>query len=163
MRLAALAPLLAVPLLALATAQPPDWDPYQDGTCPHAGYCAPCPDPQAETLGDGSIRLTWTANPRVVTWAVSRGLSENDTSETVAEMDGSATSWTDTNVTAGTTYYYRLHGLSDSGLGGHCSDALPATAGVPQTEVPVFPSGVALALAGLGVVGAATILILRRQ
>jgi len=108
--------------------------------------------------------VSFSVVPRVVEWLVTRGTTENDTTEEVASLSGNVTEWTDTDTVPGVTYYYRLHGMSDSGLGGHCSDAISATAtgpSPPQTEVPFFTSPLAIALATAGLVGAG--FVLRRR
>lgn len=147
LRRAALLVLALLALLPAAIAQP---DP-SEGTCPQAGYCAPCPDPHAVVQADGTILLTWSADARVGSWVVTRGPSDADTTQTVGTLPGNATSFVDANVTAGQTYYYRLHGLTGS-VSGSCSEAVSAT--VPTTRVPVFPTTAALVL---GVMGTAVV------
>ena len=126
------------------------------GGCFEAGYCPPCPDPQAQALTEGGIEITWTADGRVVEWAILRGTSPDEMFELVALLEGDVTTFVDEDVEAGVTYYYLLAGLSDDGVGGFCEEPIAVTA------VPFFGAGaLGAGLAALGAVG--VFVVLRRR
>lgn len=126
------------------------------GGCVHAGDCPPCPEPGATALPEGGVRIEWTADARVVEWAVLRATEPDGFFELAGLTEGNVTVFVDEDVEAGQTYYYLLAGLSDGGLAGFCEEPIAVTA------VPFFGPGVlGVALAGVGAVGA--LVMMRRR
>jgi fibronectin type 3 domain-containing protein len=72
----------------------------------------------AATAGTGQVSLSWTAPPAsaTTTYSVYRGTSQNGEAATAIATGLTTTSYTDTNVTAGTTYYYKVTSVDSNSL-----------------------------------------------
>lgn len=67
------------------------------------------------TAGNGQVTLSWTGGSEVVTYNVTRSSSSGGTYSTkVSGLTG--TSWVDTNVTNGNTYYYIIESVDIPGV-----------------------------------------------
>jgi fibronectin type 3 domain-containing protein len=89
------------------------------------------------TASAGKITVSWTAAVAAATYNIKRATSA--AGPFAAYQSGiTGTSYNDTAVTAGTTYYYVVSGVSGSGVEGATSAAASATAPSP----PAAPSGV---------------------
>jgi hypothetical protein len=67
------------------------------------------------TPSTGQVALSWTAASGATSYNVERSLSSSGPFVSIATPSG--TSYTDTNVTAGTTYYYEVAGVNSVGTG----------------------------------------------
>lgn len=74
------------------------------------------------TPGNGQIGLSWTASPTATSYLLKRGASSGNETTTVSGADAS-TSYTDSGVTNGTTYYYIVTASNSYGLGGASTEA----------------------------------------
>jgi fibronectin type 3 domain-containing protein len=86
--------------------------PSQPATAPSA------PSLNAATPGNGSVALAWSApsdngGSAITGYRVYRGTSSGG--ETLLTTLGGVTSWTDTGLTSGTTYYYKVTALNSVG------------------------------------------------
>ncbi len=64
--------------------------------------------------GNGEARIYWAASTEALTYNVKRGLSSGGTFTTIAS-NITATEFTDTSLTNGTTYYYRVSAVNADG------------------------------------------------
>jgi len=96
--------------------------------------------PGASTLsaqaGDGQVSLSWTAVGGAQSYTLYRGTASNGETQLTAGLGG--TSYVDTAVTNGTTYYYKITAVNVNGEGPSSNEvnATPQTAQVP----PAAPS-----------------------
>ena len=99
----------------------------------------PAPTLDSAVAGDSSVALSWTTHPgggaAVVGYRVYRGTSSGG--ETLLATLGLASSYDDTTVTNGTTYYYEVSAFSSLGEGERSNElsATPAVApGAPSLD-----------------------------
>ena len=86
----------------------------------HEGGWNTAPEPPTNLAADAApakVRLTWTASTSsdVSSYKIYRGTSANPTTE-IASVSSTTTSYDDTGLTNGTTYYYRMTAVKSSGL-----------------------------------------------
>ncbi|MBW8780689.1 MAG: alginate lyase family protein [Verrucomicrobia bacterium] len=96
----------------------------------------PAPSGLAATGGDAQVALTWTASPGAASYQVKRSTTANGPYALVAS-GVTATSYTDTGLTNGTTYYYVASAVN---LGGESANSVQASA-TPQVPAPAAPTG----------------------
>ena len=100
------------------------------------------PQSLTATGGSGSVSLSW-ATPSsnggapITGYDVYRGTSAGGESATPIATNVSATSFTDTGLTNGTTYYYKVAAVNAVGLSPQSGEA----SATPQATVPSAPSG----------------------
>jgi subtilisin len=123
------------------------------------GSTSPPPTPpgaptlNSATAGNAQVALSWSApsssgGAAITNYQIYRGLSTN--SETLVATIGTATSYTDTGRTNGTTYYYKVSAFN--GSEGPLSNELSAMPAGSVSGVPGVPNGVSAAPAnGRGV------------
>ncbi len=104
-----------------------DWDYYslEDATIYYNAYC---PRNVKATAGDGSVKISWSAVDCATKYRVQRTTGSSWT--TVAYP--TATSYTDTSVTNGTTYKYRVLAY----VGGEWTDASATVSAKPYGTTP---------------------------
>ncbi len=100
-----------------AAPPPPDGAPY-----PATGVTA--------TAGTGQITLSWTAGSGATSYDLFRAAESGfeGTNPVVTGITG--TSYTDTNLNSGTTYYYHVAAVNGSGWAGFAPEASATTTGV---------------------------------
>ncbi len=115
------------------------------------GYAvaAPVSPPSSVTataLSSSQIRLNWTdTNPNESGYFVERSLSSGSGFAQVASLAENATTFTNTGLVAGTTYYYRVRAASKNGAYSTYSNVASAqTTSVAPTPTPP-PSGIPIA------------------
>ena len=115
------------------------------------GSAAPGPPtaPQslAATAGSGSVTLSWAApasngGASITGFDVYRGTSPGGESGTPVATNVPSLSYTDTSVTNGTTYYYRVAAVNSAGISPQSNEAF-ATPNLVQATVPSAPQGLA--------------------
>ena len=108
------------------------------------------PSALAATLAGSSVSLTWTnhaTTPAATQVWIQRATNAGFTSNVTSILVGAAAaSYTDTNVVAGTTYYYRVLA---QGLAGN--SPWSNVASIMYALLPTAPSGLAATLAGSSV------------
>lgn len=80
----------------------------------------------ATTASASEIDLSWTASPTATTYSIYRSLSNSGFSTPVA-TGVTGTSYNDSNLSAGTQYYYEVSGVNSNGEGQNSSSASAAT------------------------------------
>lgn len=103
----------------------------EQSACPYAvigkqgQYCnlpPGAPGSLAATAGDGQIGLTWTAASGATSYNIHRGTASGGP-YTPIQTGWAGTSFTDTGLTNGTTYYYVVTGTNASGEGPASNEA----------------------------------------
>jgi chitodextrinase len=123
---------------------------------------APPPDTQAPTtpsglsataVGQTQINLSWTAstdNVGVTGYRIERcqGVSCSNFAE-IAATSGTGTTFSNTGLTAGTSYSYRVRAQDAvPNLSGYSNTASATTSTAPDTQPPTTPSGLTATAAG---------------
>src|SRR5260370_14635615 len=123
------------------------------------GSSAPTPPtaPQslAATAGSGSVSLSWAApasngGAAITGYNVYRGTSAGGESATPVATNVTATNFTDTSLTNGTTYYYRVAAVNSAGTPPQSNEA-SATPMAVQATVPSAPQSLAAVAANSAV------------
>ena len=86
----------------------------------------------AATVGNGTVNLTWNGAGGATSYTVKRGIASGGPYATVGTVGSSPTSFTDSGLTNGTTYYYVVTGTNSAGTSPNSAE-LPATPVVPPT------------------------------
>jgi rhamnogalacturonan endolyase len=87
----------------------------------------PSPASLGATAGNAQILLSWAASPSATSYTLKRGLSSGGETTLVTGITG--TSYTDTNLNNGTTYYYIVTATGPGGTSGNSPEA-SATPGI---------------------------------
>lgn len=117
----------------------------RDVTCGGGGSIILPADPSCVTVKNSSTGLVveWDAVSQAVSYNVYRSVGSNSNFNKVDNV--SSTSYTDTNVSSGTTYYYRITAVNSSGREGNPSSVVSATykesGGGNNTSKPNTPTG----------------------
>lgn len=87
------------------------------------------------TAGNTQVNLTWTASSGATSYEVYRGTTSNGQNATPIATGITATSYTNTGLTNGTTYYYKVKAVNSSGSSGYSNEAsaLPTAGGASAT------------------------------
>ena len=96
----------------------------------------------ATATSESSIDLAWTDNATDETnFKVQRSDTSGSGFSTIATLAANITSYSDTaGLSAGTTYYYRVHASNSAGNSSNSNEAHATTTATPTT-VPAAPSG----------------------
>ena len=100
----------------------------------------------AATAGSGQVALTWSSTSNAATYNVYRGTSAGGESTTPITTGLTGTSYTDTSVTNGTTYYYKVAAVNAAGTSGQSNEASatpPAAGGSTSGPVSIDCGGAA--------------------
>jgi rhamnogalacturonan endolyase len=81
----------------------------------------PVPATLGATAGNSQILLNWSASPSATSYTIKRGLSSGSEATILAGITG--TSYTDTNLVNGTTYYYVVTAAGPGGTSGNSPEA----------------------------------------
>lgn len=82
---------------------------------PSAGSPPPPPAGVSATAGDGQVVIRWSASTGATSYNLYRGLSSGGQGTTPYRTNLTGTSFTDTSLTNGTTYFYRLTAANAAG------------------------------------------------
>jgi fibronectin type 3 domain-containing protein len=104
---------------------------------PTSGVTIP-PTPTGVTATAGVVKVTlgWTASSGATSYNVYRGTSAGGESSYATGI--TTTSYTDTSVTAGTAYYYKVAAVNSAGTSAESSEV----SATPTSGVPPTPTGV---------------------
>jgi fibronectin type 3 domain-containing protein len=92
------------------------------------GTAPPTPTGVVATGGNGAVTLTWTASAGATSYSIYRGTTSGGEGATPVGT-ATSTSFTDTGLTNGTTYYYTVTASNTAGTSAHSAEvhATPAT------------------------------------
>jgi fibronectin type 3 domain-containing protein len=108
---------------------------------------AAAPTGLSATGGNGLVNLAWSASSGATSYNVYRGTSSGGESATPIATGVTATSYTDSTVTNGTTYYYKVAAVNTGGTSGLSAEA----SALPKAAVPSAPASPSAA-AGVGTI-----------
>ncbi len=91
----------------------------------------------AATAGNAQASLTWTASAGAMSYNVKRATTSGGPYSTVGSP--STTSFTNTGLTNGTTYYYVVTAVNSAGESGNSNQA----SATPNLSIPTAPTGLA--------------------
>jgi fibronectin type 3 domain-containing protein len=89
------------------------------------------------TAGNAQVTLNWTASSGASSYNIYRSTTSGGEGSTPYKTGVTGTSFTDTGLTNGTTYYYQVSAVNASGQS-PLSSEVSAT---PQTSIPATPTG----------------------
>ncbi len=89
------------------------------------------------TAGNASVTLTWTASTGAATYNVYRGATAGGEAATAVATGITATSYTDTGLTNGSTYFYKVAAVNTGGTSAQSAEA----SATPSAPVPTAPTG----------------------
>jgi fibronectin type 3 domain-containing protein len=95
----------------------------------------PAPTGLSATPSDGRVALSWNAVAGATSYDVYRGTSSGG--ETLLQSGVAGTTFADTAVTDGTTYYYTVSAVNAAGEGPHSTEV----SATPQVGAPAAPTG----------------------
>ncbi|MGO8670935.1 MAG: malectin domain-containing carbohydrate-binding protein, partial [Capsulimonadaceae bacterium] len=89
------------------------------------------------TIGNAQNVISWTASAGATSYNVLRGTASNGEATTPIVTGLTATSYTDSGLVNGTTYYYEVEALNAYGTSAPSSQA----SGTPEPGIPPAPAG----------------------
>jgi fibronectin type 3 domain-containing protein len=92
------------------------------------------------TAGNAQVTLSWTASSGATSYNVYRGTTANGESTTAIATGITTTSYTNTGLTNGTTYYYKVTASNSAGTSGYSNEA-SATPTAPVSVVNINSGG----------------------
>jgi fibronectin type 3 domain-containing protein len=102
---------------------------------PTAGSVPAAPTGLTATAGNAQVSLGWTASSGATSYEVYRGTTANGQSTTPIATGITGTSYTNTGLTNGTAYYYKVKAVNVSGTSAYSNEAsaTPAASGGGST------------------------------
>jgi hypothetical protein len=94
----------------------------------------------AVSAGYNSIKLSWSKQVGVTGYVIYRATSSTGTYTKIKTLSASTTSYTNTGLTTGKAYYYKIRGYYKNTLGNYIYSGLSTTAkgAVPKLATPVL-------------------------
>jgi len=89
------------------------------------------------TAGNTQVALSWTASSGAASYNVYRGTTAGGESTTAIATGITTTSYTNTGLTNGSTYYYKVKAVNASGTSGYSNEA----SATPNLAIPAAPTG----------------------
>ena len=112
---------------------------------PAAPTVPAAPTGLAATPGNAQVGLSWTASSGATSYNVYRGTSSGGESSTAIATGITSTSYTNTGLTNGTKYYFKIAAVNSAGTSAESSEA----SATPSVAIPPAPTGLS-ASAGNG-------------
>jgi fibronectin type 3 domain-containing protein len=92
--------------------------------------------------GNNQIALSWTMGVGATSYNIYRGTSANGEGPTPYATGVGTPFWTDTNVTVGTNYYYKVAAVNSAGTSGMTNESSAAATTIAGSTLPITPFGV---------------------
>jgi fibronectin type 3 domain-containing protein len=89
------------------------------------------------TAGNATVALSWTASTDAASYNVYRGTTSGGESTTPIATGITTTAYSDTGLTNGTTYYYKVAAVNGGGTSGYSNEA----SATPELAAPAAPTG----------------------
>ncbi len=100
------------------------------------------PTSLSASAGNGQITLNWTSSPNTVTYSVYKGPSAgNYGASAIASVSGTASSYTATSLTNGTTYYFAIKATNYGGTSGYSNEVSATPTAAPTYTVTYNGNG----------------------
>jgi len=120
------------------------------GTGPQSNEASATPEPPVPsaptgltaTAGNATVGLSWTASSGATSYKVYRGTTSGGESATPIATNVASTTYTDSTVTNGTKYYYKVAAVNGGGTSSMSTEA-SATPQSPTSTAPNPPTGLA--------------------
>ena len=109
----------------------------QLGTWTVPGSAPAAPTGLTATAGNAQVSLSWTASSGATSYNVYRGASSGGEGSTAIATGITATAYTDSSVTNGTAYYYKVAAVNAGGTSPQSNEA----SATPQVPAPAAPTG----------------------
>jgi len=111
-----------------------------DGVPPPAATPVPAaPTGLTATAGNSKVSLAWTGVADALSYTIYRGTAPGQQAATPIGVGVTSKTYSDTTVTNGTTYYYKIAGANTGGLGPRSAEA--SATPQPPVVVPGAPGG----------------------
>lgn len=105
------------------------------------GSAPPAPTGLTATAGNNQVTLSWTASSGATSYNVYRGTSAGGESTTAIATGIATTSYTNTGLANGTTYYYKVTAVNASGTSGYSNEASATPVSPNYAANPGFETG----------------------
>ena len=115
----------------------PTLDPHVVTFTKSGGTAPGAPSSLAATAGNTQVSLTWAAGSGATSYNIYRGTTAGGESTTAIATGVTSTSYTNTGLTNGTTYYYKVKSVNASGTSAYSNEA----SATPAAAAPGAPSG----------------------
>jgi glucan endo-1,3-alpha-glucosidase len=90
----------------------------------------------AATAGTGQISLSWSGSSGATTYNVYRSTTSNAEGMTAVSTGLTSTSFTDSGLTSGTTYFYKVAAVNNSGISAQSGEASATVLGSKSPGLP---------------------------
>jgi len=127
-----------------------------DGTIV-VGTAPPAPSGLNAVAGNGQVSLSWSASPGTASYNIYRGTSAGGESATAIATGITATTYVNTGLSNGTTYYYKVKAVNAVGASGYSGETLADPGTAPDLIVASTSWTPASPVAGSNVVFSAVV------
>ncbi|BDI28202.1 hypothetical protein CCAX7_002530 [Capsulimonas corticalis] len=102
---------------------------------PVAPTAPAAPTGLAATAGNAQVSLSWTASSGATSYSIFRGTTSGGESATAIATGVTGTTYTNTGLTNGTTYYYEVKAVNSAGSSGYSNEDLAEPGTLPDLIV----------------------------
>ena len=119
---------------------------------PNSVSIPPAPSGLTASVGNAQVTLSWTASTGATSYNLYRGTSPGGENATAVATGITSTSYANTSLINGTTYYFTVTAVNSAGTSGYSNEvsATPnSAAGLGTTDTPTMPLSFLIAFAAL--------------
>ncbi|MGO8670940.1 MAG: malectin domain-containing carbohydrate-binding protein [Capsulimonadaceae bacterium] len=116
----------------------------------------PAPTGLSATGGSAQVALSWSASSGATSYNVYRGTASGAEGATAIATGVTTTSYTNTGLAAGTTYYFTVAAVNSSGASGQSNEASAITISAAPTGLTATAGNAQVSLSWTGSAGAAS-------